>query len=112
MKCPICEREGFKEGRQCPQNAGKTVCVNCCIKCRYYRSDGLSCRYYIENPQPQQNGIREEFLRERRRAESKRIQADKLWKQGKKVAAYKVEEEWRQIMGRVKELEKQYEGRI
>ena len=52
MICPSCGSRNFKESRQCPRENGTPVCIDCCKKCRYFRSDpiAIACRFYIENP--------------------------------------------------------------
>ena len=52
MICPSCGSTQFKEARQCPRENDVPVCIDCCKKCRYFRSDPISiaCRFYIENP--------------------------------------------------------------
>ena len=48
--CKICSRE-YREGRQCPEHGGETVCVACCKKCQYHRARdyGNTCEWYRYN---------------------------------------------------------------
>ncbi|MCI6853835.1 MAG: hypothetical protein MR908_00675 [Firmicutes bacterium] len=48
--CKSCGRE-YREGRQCPEHGGETVCVSCCKKCSYHRERdyGNLCEWYRYN---------------------------------------------------------------
>ena len=49
MKCPECGSVQYKESRQCPLHEGKPVCIDCCIKCGFYKNDNFySCGFYIK----------------------------------------------------------------
>lgn len=49
MKCPECESVQYKESRQCPLHEGKPVCIDCCIKCGFYKNDNFyPCGFYIK----------------------------------------------------------------
>lgn len=50
MKCPECGSKQYKESRQCPLHEGKPVCIDCCIKCGFYKKDNFyPCGFYIKN---------------------------------------------------------------
>lgn len=50
MKCPECGSNRYKESRQCPLHEGKPVCIDCCIKCGFYKKDNFyPCGFYIKN---------------------------------------------------------------
>lgn len=49
MKCPECGSKQYKESRQCPLHEGKPVCIDCCIKCGFYKNDNFyPCGFYIK----------------------------------------------------------------
>lgn len=50
MKCPECGIKRYKESRQCPLHEGKPVCIDCCIKCGFYKKDNFyPCGFYIKS---------------------------------------------------------------
>lgn len=51
--CPKCGNYDYREGRQCPEYGGKTVCITCCMECVYYSREviGPACRWHINHPQ-------------------------------------------------------------
>ena len=50
MKYPECGSVQYKESRQCPLHEGKPVCIDCCIKCGFYKKDNFyPCGFYIKN---------------------------------------------------------------
>lgn len=50
MKCPECGSKQYKESRQCPLHEEKPVCIDCCIKCGFYKNDNFyPCGFYIKS---------------------------------------------------------------
>lgn len=49
MKCPECGSVKYKESRQCPLHESKPVCIDCCIKCGFYKNDNFyPCGFHIK----------------------------------------------------------------
>lgn len=49
MKCPEYGSKQYKESRQCPLHEGKSVCIDCCIKCGFYKNDNFyPCGFCIK----------------------------------------------------------------
>lgn len=110
MRCPVCGSESFRESYQCPAAGGEPVCADCCKACEYRGApgSGITCRWYIMHPV---RDLDREIMCARRQADLMKKKADTLWSRGQNAAAARMEEEWRLLWRRIKELEEERDAK-